>query len=215
MIQQSPRKTPLLALVDCEIKLPRSANQIIYGQQHEVLTILEKHFDNLNNVELYCPARNSTMGLLNFEQTRAQIEYGAIVRDHVTIEDSAVIMMGAILNCGCRIGANTRVDFGVIIGAGAKLGKCCHIGANSVIGTAELPMNEKSVIIENNVFVGPGVVVLDGVHIAEGAEIAAGSVVVDDVPVNAVMAGCPAKIIKIKDKKTESGTQWLEALREL
>ena len=49
----------------------------------------------------------------------------------------------------------------------------------------------------------------------EGAVVAAGAVVVEDVPANAVVAGCPARVIKMKDQKTEGKTALVDALRTL
>lgn len=51
--------------------------------------------------------------------------------------------------------------------------------------------------IDNNVFVGPNVVVIGDVRIGHHAVIGAGAVVTKDVPPYAVVAGNPAKIIKI------------------
>ena len=39
--------------------------------------------------------------------------------------------------------------------------------------------------------------------------------VVEDVPANAVVAGCPARVIKMKDQKTEGKTALVDALRTL
>ena len=52
-------------------------------------------------------------------------------------------------------------------------------------------------------------------HIGKNAVVAAGSVVINDVPDNAVVAGVPAKVIKVKDAKTASKTALIDALREL
>ena len=41
------------------------------------------------------------------------------------------------------------------------------------------------------------------------------AVVVDDVPRAAVVAGCPAAIIKMKDEGTEGKTALVDALRRL
>ena len=63
--------------------------------------------------------------------------------------------------------------------------------------------------------VGANAVVIEGCHIGENAVVAAGAVVVEDVPANAVVAGCPARIIKMKDEKTTSKTALVDALRKL
>jgi 2,3,4,5-tetrahydropyridine-2-carboxylate N-succinyltransferase len=57
-------------------------------------------------------------------------------------------------------------------------------------------------------------VVLEGVRVGEGAVVAAGSVVTQDVPAGAVVAGSPAKVIKMKDEKTISKTEFLDDLRK-
>jgi len=45
--------------------------------------------------------------------------------------------------------------------------------------------------------------------------VAAGAVVIEDVPENMVVAGCPAKIIKEKDENTNQKTALEAALRTL
>ena len=56
--------------------------------------------------------------------------------------------------------------------------------------------------------------VLEGVRIGANAVVAAGAVVTEDVPEGAVVAGSPAKVIKMKDEKTEGKTQLMEDLRK-
>jgi len=54
------------------------------------------------------------------------------------------------------------------------------------------------VIIDDDVWLGYAVIVLDGVHIGQGAVVAAGSVVMTDIPEEAVAAGNPARVIKYR-----------------
>jgi len=54
------------------------------------------------------------------------------------------------------------------------------------------------VVIGNNVWMGGRVTILKGVAIGDNALIGAGSVVTKDVPRNAIVAGNPARVIKMR-----------------
>jgi virginiamycin A acetyltransferase len=59
------------------------------------------------------------------------------------------------------------------------------------------------VVIGNDVWIGFNAIILSGVKIGDGAVIGAGSVVTHDVPPYAIVAGCPARIIRMRfDQKT-------------
>lgn len=55
---------------------------------------------------------------------------------------------------------------------------------------------------------------LEGVVIGNNSVVAAGAVVTEDVPENTVVAGSPARVIKLKDDKTKEKTQILDDLRK-
>lgn len=55
----------------------------------------------------------------------------------------------------------------------------------------------KPIVIGKNVFIGARSIVMKGVTIGDGAVVGAGSVVTKDVPANAIVAGNPAKIVKM------------------
>lgn len=54
------------------------------------------------------------------------------------------------------------------------------------------------ICVEDDVWFGARATILDGVHIGQGAVIAAAAVVTKDVPPYSVVAGCPAKVIKMR-----------------
>lgn len=56
-----------------------------------------------------------------------------------------------------------------------------------------------NVTIGNHVWIGGRVIILKGVNIGDYAIIGAGAVVTKDVPSGAIVAGCPAKIIKFRN----------------
>ena len=57
-------------------------------------------------------------------------------------------------------------------------------------------MDIMEVVIGNHCWIGQNATILKGVTVGEGAIIAANSVVTDDVPEHALVAGVPARVIK-------------------
>lgn len=189
--------------------------KIIFGDWGELSGILQDNADSIDYYEVENDGRNSAVPLLDTKGVNARIEPGAIIRDHVSIGDNAVIMMGAVINIGAVIGEGTMIDMGAILGGRATVGKNCHIGAGTVLAGVVEPASATPVIIEDGVMIGANAVVLEGVHVGRGAVVAAGAVVVEDVPDNTVVAGVPARVIKQRDKKTDSKTGLEEGLRQL
>lgn len=107
------------------------------------------------------------------------------------------------------------IDMGAVLGGRATVGKRCHIAAGAVLAGVIEPPNAQPVVIGDDVVVGANAVVLEGVHVGNGAVVAAGAVVTQDVPENAVVAGTPARVVKLKDAKTNAKTALVDALREL
>lgn len=112
-----------------------------------------------------------------------------------------------------------------------KIGAFCSIGKNVVIGHGKHPINYLStspylyfdelgfkaskqvsheefgklepVEIGNDVWIGEGVFIKNGVKIGDGSVIGAKAVVTKDIPPYAIVAGCPAKILKYRfDEET-------------
>ncbi len=189
--------------------------KIIFGDWRDLQPVIEANQGAIADMVIENDARNSAIPLLDKKNIRARIEPGAIIREQAEIGDNAVIMMGAIINIGAVVGENTMIDMGVVLGGRATVGKRCHIGAGAVIAGVVEPPSATPVVIGDDVLVGANAVVIEGVHIGRGAVVAAGSVVLEDVPCNTMVAGIPARVVKIKDEKTEKGTELIDALREL
>ena len=191
-------------------------DKVIFGDWKELGPILEANRSKIDDMVIENDCRNSAIPLLDLKGINARIEPGAVIRDQVTIGDGAVVMMGAIINIGAVIGEGTMIDMGVVMGGRATVGRRCHIGAGTVLAGVVEPASAQPVIIDDDVFIGANAVVIEGIHVGEGAVVAAGSVVIEDVPAGAVVAGVPARIIKAhKDAGTSTKTALESALRQL
>lgn len=187
---------------------------ILIGDWKEIEEILNMNKENIKSYFVENIARNSGVPLLDTKNINARIEPGAIIRDKVKIGDNAVIMMGAVINIGAEIGEGTMIDMNAVLGGRAIVGKRCHIGAGTVLAGVIEPPSAQPVIIEDDVMVGANAVIIEGVKVGKGAVVAAGAIVLQDVPEGAVVAGNPAKIIKLKDEKTTEKTKLVDDLRK-
>ena len=190
-------------------------SKVLFGDWRQLEPILTANAGSIADLVVENDRRNSAIPLLDMKGVNARIEPGAIIREQVEIGDNAVIMMGAVINIGAVIGAGTMIDMGAILGGRATVGKNCHIGAGAVLAGVIEPASATPVIVEDGVLVGANAVVIEGVHVGKGAVVAAGAVVIEDVPENAVVAGCPARVIKMKDAGTSEKTALVDALRQL
>ena len=191
------------------------ASKVIFGDWRELGPILADHVDCIEDMVIENDRRNSAIPMLDLKNINARIEPGAIIREQVEIGDNAVIMMGAVINIGAVIGKGTMIDMGAILGGRATVGAGCHIGAGAVLAGVIEPASATPVIVEDGVLVGANAVVIEGVHVGKNAVVAAGAVVIEDVPENAVVAGCPARVVKMKDEGTTQKTALEAALRNL
>lgn len=221
-IRTSEKKTPVKVYVwekasvefpGCRVFPAGEGCKIVFGDWNDVKPVLESN--EFTHVEIENNCRNSAIPMLDMKDIPARIEPGAIMREQVQIGKNAVIMMGAVLNIGAVVGEGTMIDMGAILGGRATVGSNCHIGAGAVLAGVIEPASATPVIVEDDVLIGANAVVIEGIRIGKGAVVAAGAVVVSDVPAGAVVAGCPARVIKMKDEKTASKTALVDALREL
>jgi len=122
----------------------------------------------------------------------------------IVAKDTALIRVGGGTNIGsyCRVASQSGVSIGesVLIAAYAYIGPGNHQNGDEKEALIQKEMLKKGgVKIGSHSWIGTRATILDGVNIGEGAIIGAHSLVREDVPAGAVIAGTPAKIIKAKD----------------
>ena len=222
-IKNAKKKTPVKVYLNAkkEINFPNAKvfgsnnSYVIFGEWSDIEPVLKENKELILDYVIENDMRNSAIPLLDKKNINARIEPGAIIRDEVEIHDNAVIMMGAVINIGAIVGEGSMIDMGAVLGGRAIVGRHCHIGAGTVLAGVVEPASAKPVTICDNVLIGANAVVIEGCTVGKNSVVAAGAVVIEDVPANVVVAGCPAKIIKNIDEKTKSKTALVDALRSL
>lgn len=113
----------------------------------------------------------------NWVRTRLQVE---VPRTTAIDAGFRIDHMGSCLvNCQLIAGKNLTITFGVVVG-------------QSDTGVP---------VFGDNVAIGVGAKVLGGIHLGNDVVVGAQSVVVKDVPDGAVVAGVPAKVLRIRDPR--------------
>lgn len=107
-----------------------------------------------------------------------------------------------------HIGCNTLIDYTGSIEVGDRLtvsdGASIFTHSHQLSGSAQdwrpNPVYHSPLKVGDDVWIAANAIILESVHkIGDGVVIAAGSVVTKDVPSGAVVAGNPARVIRMRD----------------
>jgi len=115
----------------------------------------------------------------------AIISRDATVDESVEIDEGTVIMPGAIINAGTKIGKNCIVNTGAIIDHDCMIGDHVHIAPGVTLSG--------SVKIGTGSHIGTGASVIHGIEIGSRVIVGAGSVVVNTIQDNKKVMGVPAR----------------------
>lgn len=100
-----------------------------------------------------------------------------------------------------KIGKGFRVyhTVGIVIGCDCEIGDNCEIFQNVTMGeNREIVNGRRMPKIGNNVSVFSGACLIGGITIGDNVQIAANSVVTKDFGSDVVLAGLPARIVKVR-----------------
>jgi len=130
------------------------------------------------------------------ELTASKIDENCILFPPFYTEFGKNLKLGkaVFINSCCRFQDNGGIEIGdnTMIGQGTTIVTLNH----DLNPKTRVNATPKPVKIGKNVWIGASCTILPGVSIGDNAVIGAGSVVVKDIPQNAVAVGNPAKVIK-------------------
>ncbi len=105
-------------------------------------------------------------------------------------------LTGIEIHPGARIGSRFFIDHGsgVVIGETSEIGDDVHLYQGVVLGGVTLQKKKRHPTVGNHVMIGAGTIVLGPIVIGNGARIGAASLVIHDVPAEAIAVGVPARL---------------------
>ena len=119
------------------------------------------------------------------------IHPSSVVSKYAKLEKGVVIHANSVIQADAIIGQDSVVSYNVSVSHTSRIGKACYLAFNSTIGAY--------VEIQDNVLIGQSATIVSGKldYIGHDSIIGAGSVVIQNIEPFSVVAGNPAKLIRI------------------
>jgi serine O-acetyltransferase len=115
-------------------------------------------------------------------------------------------LTGIEIHPAARIGRGLFIDhgMGIVIGETAEIGDNVSLLQGVTLGGTSTRREKRHPTLHDNVTVGAGAKIIGAITVGENSRVGAGSVVVRDVPPNAVVVGVPGRVT-YKDGQRVSG----------
>ncbi len=180
-------------------------NQDLHGKYVKGIPVLGgtdllSSLRSTHNIEaVYCPMGNNKLRVKFLELARSlgyetpnYIHPSVLISPNVTIGIGVYILLGSKIMPHTEIHDDVMISMGVNIAHHSVLEKGCFLSTGVNFGA--------SIRAKKYSYIGLSATIMTGLHtLGEDCLIGAGAVVIKDVPEKAVMAGVPAKVLRIKE----------------
>ena len=126
---------------------------------------------------------------------RMGFRFATLVHPRATVSTRATIAEGVSLDAGVVVAAFTRIGLHVRVGRGATIGH--HVTVEPFVTIHPGANIAGNCIVHERTTVCIGATIIDGRTLGAGCVVAAGATVIDDVPASALVAGTPARVIRV------------------
>ncbi len=135
--------------------------------------------------------------------------YGCEIGDETKIGTFVEVQKNASIGRRCKISSHTficegvTIEDNVFIGHGVVFINDSYPRATTAAGgmQTEADWKVERTVVRAGASIGSGATILSDLTIGENAIVGAGSVVTKDVPANAIVAGNPARLLRIVDRE--------------
>jgi UDP-2-acetamido-3-amino-2,3-dideoxy-glucuronate N-acetyltransferase len=136
--------------------------------------------------------------------------YGCQIGDGTKIGTFVEVQKNARIGKKCKISSHTficegvTIEDNVFVGHGVMFINDSYPRATASDGQLQTEKDWKvePTIVRKGASIGSGAIILANVTVGENALIGAGSVVTRDVPDDAIVAGCPARLLRLMQRGT-------------